>query len=69
VLEQLADHVGVAAAALSHYERVDRPVDRLVRRRDFRRAVVRIARELERVELLRADDLRTLIEPSEAVAA
>jgi hypothetical protein len=32
--------------------------DRLGRRQDFRRLVVRIAEELERVELLYADDLR-----------
>jgi hypothetical protein len=37
--------------------------DRLGRRQDFRRLVVRIADELERVEVLYADDLRTLMEP------
>ena len=42
--------------------------DRLVRRQDFRRLVVRIAEELARVEVLEADDLRSLMEP-EAVAA
>ena len=41
---------------------------RLLRRQDFRRLVVRIASELERVEVLHADDLRNLMEP-EAVAA
>ncbi len=35
----------------------------LVRRQDFRRLVVRIADELERVEVLDADDLRALMEP------
>jgi hypothetical protein len=46
--------------------------DQLGRRRDFRRLVVRIADELERVELLYADDLRALMEPEserEALAA
>jgi hypothetical protein len=44
--------------------------DRLVRRQDFRRLVVRIANELERVEVLHADDLRALMEPDrEAMAA
>jgi hypothetical protein len=42
--------------------------DRLGRRQDFRRLVVAIADELERVEVLYADDLRALMEP-EAVAA
>jgi hypothetical protein len=42
----------------------------LCKRRDFRRLVVRIADELERVEVLNADDLRALMEPErEAVAA
>jgi hypothetical protein len=44
--------------------------ERLVRRKDFRRLVVRIADELERVEVLDADDLRALMEPDrEAIAA
>ena len=43
--------------------------DKLGRRRDFRRLVVRIARALEPVDVLYADDLRALMEPSEAVAA
>ena len=44
--------------------------NQLGRRQDFRRLVVRIANELERVEVLHADDLRALMEPGrEAVAA
>jgi hypothetical protein len=44
--------------------------DQLWRRQDFRRLVVRISDELERVELLYPDDLRALMEPErEAVAA
>jgi hypothetical protein len=44
--------------------------EQLCKRRDFRRLVVRIADELERVEVLNADDLRALMEPErEAVAA
>jgi hypothetical protein len=44
--------------------------DQLWRRQDFRRLLLRIADELERVELLYADDLRALMEPErEAVAA
>jgi hypothetical protein len=44
--------------------------EQLCKRRDFRRLVVRIADELERVEVLNADDLRALVEPErEAVAA
>jgi hypothetical protein len=37
--------------------------EQLVRRQDFRRLVVQIANELERVEVLDADDLRALMEP------
>ena len=37
--------------------------EQLVRRQDFRRLVVAIANELERVEVLDADDLRALMEP------
>ena len=44
--------------------------ERLVRRQDFRRLVVRIADELERVEVLYADDLRALMDlDREAIAA
>jgi hypothetical protein len=44
--------------------------DRLGRRQDFRRLVVRVADALERVELLYADDLRALMDPDgEASAA
>jgi hypothetical protein len=43
--------------------------DRLGRRQDFRRLVVRIADELERVELLYADDLRALMEPDQEASA
>jgi hypothetical protein len=43
--------------------------NRLVRRQDFRRLVVRIAEELGRVEVLHADDLRALMEPAEAAVA
>ncbi|MET0763080.1 MAG: hypothetical protein ABWZ63_12240 [Thermoleophilaceae bacterium] len=37
--------------------------ERLDRRQDFRRLVVRITDELERVEVLTADDLKALMEP------
>ena len=37
--------------------------EQLGRRQDFRRLVVRIADELERLEVLYADDLRALMEP------
>ena len=43
--------------------------DRLGRRQDFRRLVVRVADELERVELLYADDLRALIDPDREASA
>ena len=44
--------------------------ERLVRRRDFRRLVVRIARELEEVEVLSAADLEALTaREQEAIAA
>jgi hypothetical protein len=43
--------------------------DRLGRRQDFRRLVVRIADELERVELLYADDLRALMDPDREATA
>jgi hypothetical protein len=44
--------------------------EQLVRRQDFRRLVVRIANELERVEVLYADDLRALMDlDREAIAA
>ena len=43
--------------------------DKLGRRQDFRRLVVRIADELERVELLYADDLRALMEPDRETPA
>jgi hypothetical protein len=43
--------------------------DRLGRRQDFRRLVVRVADELERVELLYADDLRALMEPDQEASA
>jgi hypothetical protein len=43
--------------------------DRLGRRQDFRRLVVRIADELERVELLYADDLRALMDPDREASA
>ncbi len=42
--------------------------EQLVRRQDFRRLVVRIANELERVEVLDADDLRALMEPDREAA-
>jgi hypothetical protein len=45
-------------------------VQQLGRRQDFRRLVVRIADELERVEVLTADDLKTRMEAErQAVAA
>jgi hypothetical protein len=43
--------------------------DQLGRRQDFRRLVVRIAEELERVELLYADDLRALMDPDRETSA
>lgn len=43
--------------------------DKLGRRQDFRRLVVRIADELERVELLYANDLRALMDPEVESAA
>jgi hypothetical protein len=43
--------------------------DRLGRRQDFRRLVVRVADELERVELLYADDLRALMDPDREASA
>jgi hypothetical protein len=43
--------------------------DQLGRRQDFRRLVVRIADELERVELLYADDLRALMDPDREESA
>jgi hypothetical protein len=43
--------------------------DQLGRRQDFRRLVVRIADELERVELLYADDLRALMDPDPGASA
>ena len=43
--------------------------EQLVRRQDFRRLVVAIATELERVEVLDADDLRALMEPDREPAA
>jgi hypothetical protein len=67
----------MARELVEHFEmdRVDSchvlwQVGQLGRHRDFRRLAVRIAAELERVELLYADDLRALMEPErEAVAA
>jgi hypothetical protein len=61
---ELVEHFG--------FERVDWLhvlwlAEQLCKRRDFRRLVVRIADELERVELLYADDLKALME-REAVA-
>ena len=43
--------------------------DRLGRRQDFRRLVVRIADELEGVEVLDADDLRALMDLDREAAA
>jgi hypothetical protein len=43
--------------------------EQLVRRQDFRRLVVRIADELERVEVLNADDLRALMDLDREAAA
>jgi hypothetical protein len=43
--------------------------EQLCRRQDFRRLVVRIAAELERVELLYADDLRALMDRDRAAVA
>jgi len=43
--------------------------ERLVRRKDFRRLVVAIADELERVEVLTAQDLATLMAQDQERAA
>jgi hypothetical protein len=42
--------------------------EQLGRRQDFRRLVVRITEELERVEVLTADDLKALMEPDREAA-
>ena len=71
---------GDAAMARELVEHFDLPMSewlhvlwkakQLCNRRDFRRLVVRIADELERVEVLNADDLRAMMEPErEAMAA
>ena len=43
--------------------------EQMIRRKDFRRLVVAIANELERVEVLHAEDLRTLMADTAAAAA
>ena len=62
----------MARELVDHFEmdRVDwaHVLWQLGRRQDFRRLVVRIAAELERVEVLQADDLRSLMEPEAAAA-
>ena len=62
---ELVDHFGLDQV---DWCQVLRKTDAMVRRQDFRRLVVRIADELERVEVLEADDLRSLM-GLEAVAA
>jgi hypothetical protein len=61
----------LARELIEHFDldRVDRChvlglAEQLGRRQDSRRLVVRIADELERVEVLYADDLRALMEPN-----
>jgi hypothetical protein len=63
---ELLDHFGMDRVDWCH---VLWEADRLGRRQDFRRLVVRIADELERVELLCADDLRALMDPDREATA
>ena len=63
---ELFDHFEMDRVDWSH---VLWPADKLARRQDFRRLVVRIADELERAELLYADDLRALIDPDREASA
>lgn len=64
---ELVDHFDLP---MSEWLHVLWQAKRLCKRQDFRRLVVRIADELERVEVLNADDLRALMEQAElAVAA
>jgi hypothetical protein len=67
MVRELLEYFGLGVADWAH---ALWKADQLGRRRDFRGLVVRIADELERVEVLNADDLRALMEPErEAVAA
>lgn len=62
---QLIDHFDLDRVDWCH---IIWKAEKLLRRQDFRRLVVRIAAELERAEVLHADQIRALMEP-EAVAA
>lgn len=67
MVRELLDHFELDRVDCAH---VLWQAEQLGRRQDFRRLVVRIANELERVEVLTADDLRALMEPApEAVAS
>jgi hypothetical protein len=63
---ELIEHFGLGQVDWCH---VLWQAQQLGRRQDFRRLVVRIADELERVELLYADDLRALMEPDRETPA
>ena len=67
MVRELLDHFEMDRVDWAH---VLWQAEQLGRRQDFRRLVVRIAAELEQIEVLHADDLRALMEPDrEAMAA
>ena len=63
---ELLEHFGMDRVDWCH---VLWQAQQLGRREDFRRLVVRIADELERLELLHADDLRALMDPDREASA
>jgi hypothetical protein len=67
MVRELGEHFGFERVDWSH---ILWKAERLGRRQDFRSLVVRITDELERVEVLTADDLKALMEAErETVAA